>query len=132
MIVKLSVNTHETQIASVAELRAALSPFASERFREIWVSVDQGPRLAALLNGDVGFLMYLRHFDGDPGFTSRHISFDGSLSATIEYHLSNGQRDEYPASWALPEPDVVGALEYFVEHQGARAPSVCWHDDSSR
>jgi hypothetical protein len=89
MIVKLSVNTHETQIASVAELRAALSPLASERFREIWVSVDQGPRLAALLKGDIGFLMYLRHGDGDPGFTSRRISFDGAVSATIEYQCSH-------------------------------------------
>jgi hypothetical protein len=79
MIVKLSVKTHETQIASVAELRAALSPLASERF----------PRLAALLKGDIGFLMYLRHGDGDPSFTSRRISFDGAVSATIEYQCGH-------------------------------------------
>src|SRR5262249_30581086 len=47
----------------------------------------------------------------------------------IAYRLSNGQGDEYPASWALPERDIMCALEYFVEHEGSRPPFVKWHDD---
>jgi hypothetical protein len=46
--------------------------------------------------------------------------------------LSNGQKDEFPASWALSESDVMRALEYFVEHEGRRPPFVQWHDDASR
>jgi hypothetical protein len=130
VIVALSINSHETQIASVSEPRQRLSAFRSDQFREIWVSVDRGPRLAALLNGNVGFLMYLRHSNGDPGFTSRNLEFDGSDTAVIEYRLSNGQRDKYPAKWALPECEVIRAIEYFIEHQGDRTPSVHWHDDS--
>ena len=82
------------------------------------------------------------------GFSSRNPAFDASAAAqsnpasvsrfrgvlvpVIEYRLSNGQVDEYPASWALPEKEVMRALEYFVEHQGARAPFVLWNDDGQR
>jgi hypothetical protein len=45
---KLTVNGHASRIASVADLRRNLAPFASEQFRGIWVSVDPGgPRLCA-------------------------------------------------------------------------------------
>ena len=147
MTVNLSVNSHRSPIASAAELRQALLPFASEQFREIYVNVDQGgPTLVALLNGNIGWLMYLRHDDGDTGFRSHNPAFDGAdpalggpafvsrfdgeLVAVIEYRLSNGQVDQYPASWALPEQEIMRALEYFVEHQGGRAPFVHWHDDA--
>jgi ribosomal protein L7/L12 len=133
----------------VAQLRQELAPFASQQFREIWVSVDAGgPSLAALMNTDVGWLMYLRHDDGDPGFSSRNPMYDetgatlGGLAhgglfnrehvPVIAYRLSNGQEDEYPARWALPESDVMRALEYFVEHEGRRPPFVQWHDDGER
>jgi hypothetical protein len=85
--------------------------------------------LAALLNRDIGWLMYLRHDEGDAGFSSRNPAFGGSDSAMIEYQLSNGQHDEYPASWALPAKEIMRALEHFIEHQGDRAPFVCWHAD---
>jgi hypothetical protein len=48
----------------------------------------------------------------------------------IEYRLSNGQVDQYPASWALPEQEIMRALEYFVEYQGGRAPFVRRHSDA--
>jgi len=38
MLMELSVNSHTGQIASVADLRRDLAPFASQQFREIWVS----------------------------------------------------------------------------------------------
>jgi len=107
----------------------------------------EGPSLFALLNGDIGWLMYLRHDDGDTGFSSRNPAFGSSdvtperpafvsrfggvLVPVIEYRLANGQMDEYPASWALHEQQIMSALEYFVEHEGSRAPFVHWHDDAT-
>ncbi len=149
MLVNLSVNSHSNLVASAAELRRALMPFASEQFRDICVSINQGgPSLTALLNRNIGWLMYLRHDDGDTGFSSRNPTFEdhdaaqgspafvsrfrGALVPVIEYQLSNGQMDEYPASWALPEQEIMRALEYFVEHEGGRAPFVHWHDDADR
>jgi len=112
---KLNVNDHASGIVCVAELRQALAPFASQQFREIWVSMEADePNLCALMNTNVGWLMYLRHNEGDPGFSSRNPMYDESDSIqsglafdsmfngrhvpVINYQLSNGQLDEYPAT----------------------------------
>ena len=146
MLINLEVNAYTSRVASAAELRQELVPFASQQFREIWVRVDpEGPSLCALMNTNVGWLMYLRHDEGDTGFSSRNPMFDesdvmlgglvsvglvgGEHVPVIAYRLSNGQGDQYPASWALPERDIMYALEYFVEHEGRRPPFVKWHDD---
>jgi ribosomal protein L7/L12 len=147
MLMELSVNSHTSHIASVADLRRNLAPFASQQFREIWLSVDSGgPILCAHMNTNVGCLMYLRHDQGDSGFTSRNpmhdesdtlggLVFDGRYGTekhvpVITYRWSNGMDEEFPAHWALPESDIVRALEYFVEHEGRRPPFVQWHDDA--
>jgi hypothetical protein len=57
--------------------------------------------------------------------------FCDALVPTITYQLANGQIDEYPASWALPEAEVLRALDHFIDHDGDRAPFVHWHDDES-
>lgn len=146
MLTDLKVNGHASRIGSVAALRENLAPFASQGFREIWLSIDAGgPSLCALMNTNIGSLMYLRHDGGDPGFSSRNPMYDksdamlgglaydslfnGEHVPVIAYRLSNGQRDEYPARWALPEWDIMRALEYFVQHEGRRPPFVRWHDD---
>src|SRR5215467_1220134 len=146
MLMELTVNGHASRIGSVAEFRRELAPFAAEQFREIWLSMDSGgPILGALMNTNVGWLTYLRHDEGDPGYSSRNpmydksdamlsgLVFDGLVGGehvpVIAYRLSNGQEDEFPAGWALPEPDVRRALEYFIEHEGRRPPFVQWHDD---
>jgi hypothetical protein len=98
------------------------------------------------MNTNVGWLMYLRHDQGDSGFTSRNpvydesdtsggLAFDGRYGTekhvpVITYRWSNGMEEEFPASWALPESDIMRALEYFVEHEGRRPPFVQWHDDA--
>jgi ribosomal protein L7/L12 len=147
MLMELSVNSHTRRIASVADLRRNLAPFASQQFREIWLRIDAGgPILATLMNTNFGCLMYLRHDDGDTGFTSRNpmydesdtlggLAFDGRYGTerhvpVITYRWSNGMEEEFPASWALPESDIVRALVYFVEHEGSRSPFVQWHDDA--
>lgn len=76
----------------------------------------------------MGWIMYLRH-KGDPGFSSRNQDYKGPESATIDYVLSNGQRDLYPASWALPISVVNRALAHFRKEN--RPPRfVFWHNDS--
>jgi|RhiMethySRZTD1v2_1073278.scaffolds.fasta_scaffold1694974_2 hypothetical protein len=98
------------------------------RYRETWEESADGQILGALINGDLGWLMYLRQ-SGDAGFSSRNPSYAGPPDAVIEYYLGNGQRDEYPATWALPVIDVMHALKYFREHN-APPPFVTWHNDS--
>jgi hypothetical protein len=98
------------------------------RFNEVWVELPDGQAMCALINGDLGWLMYLRE-NGDAGFSSRNPSYAGPANAEIEYELSNGQRDTYPASWALPLAEVRRALEYF-EREQRPPPWVTWHNDS--
>jgi hypothetical protein len=96
-------------------------------FDEVWLEAPDGQSLCALINGEVGWLMYLRQ-PGDSGFSSRNPSYAGDPHAEIEYVLANGQRDAHPAGWALPLPEVRKALDYFGrEHQ--RPPFISWHQD---
>jgi len=96
-------------------------------FDEIWLEAPDGQSLCALINGDRGWLMYLRA-PGDSGFSSRDPSYLGDPHATIEYRLSNGQHDWYPASWSLPIVEIRRALDYFAREH-ARPPDVAWHAD---
>jgi hypothetical protein len=101
---------------------------SSEQHREIWVETPDGQSMCALINGDMGWIMYLR-YHGDAGFSSRNRAYQGDESATIDYVLSNGQGDRYPAAWALPIATVEQALDYFRQN-GKPAPFVAWHNDS--
>ena len=96
-------------------------------FEELWVESPDGPSLSAFINGDRGWLMYLRE-PGDSGFHSRNPDYDGPADAQIEYRLSNGQHDLYPASWALPIAEVRRALEFF-ERERCQPPFVVWQED---
>jgi hypothetical protein len=125
----LSINGYRTRVATVVELQCELESFAGEAFREVWIDVQDGPALCALFNGGIGWLMYIRE-SGDAGFSSRNPDYQGRANAMLEYRLSNGQQDAYPANWALPENRVNRALEYFVECR-QRAPFIQWHDDGA-
>jgi hypothetical protein len=70
-------------------------------YREVWVEVPDGQFMCVLINGEQGWLMYLRE-NGDAGFSSRNPTHTGAAEATIKYRLDNGHFDEYPASWAYP------------------------------
>jgi len=84
---------------------------------EIWIRKEDSQAMCALINGDLGWLMYLPR-DGGAGFSS-----------VIEYFLDNGQLDEYPASWALPVGDVRRAIREF-DAEGKPPTWVSWHNDS--
>ena len=96
-------------------------------FEEIWLESPDGQALCALINGDRGWLLYMRE-EGDPGFSSRDPAYTGDPEATIEYRLSTGQHDWYPASWSLPVAEVRSALDYFAKEY-RRPPFVTWHED---
>jgi hypothetical protein len=125
----LSVNNLHFDVDSRDQLQLALARFIQEEFREIWLGFPEFPALSALLNEDRALLMYLREV-GDAGFTSRNPAYRGDEGEVIQYKLSNGQIDEYPASWALQESEILEALAYFLEHKN-RPRSVTWHDDGA-
>lgn len=97
------------------------------QFSEVWVETPDGQSMCALINGDRGWLMYLRE-NGDSGFSSRNPEYDGPPGVQIEYRLGNGQHDLYPASWALPVAEVRRALEFF-EREWRPPPFITWHED---
>lgn len=97
-------------------------------YQEIWVEIGDGQAMCALINGRLGWLMYLRE-SGDAGFSSRNPNYDGPPDAILEHYLNNGQRDEYPLAWALPIEEVHRALDYFQQEE--RVPLfITWHNDS--
>jgi len=128
LLLDVSINNYRAKIATICDLRHQLAHHADEPYREIWINCAKGPALSALLNGAVGFLIYLRE-SGDAGFTSRNPDYAGESNAVLEYQLANGQRDEFPAHWAVPESAISEALEYFVVHRQP-TPFLLWHDDS--
>lgn len=97
-------------------------------FAEVWVETEDGQMMCALINGDRGWLMYLRE-SGDGGFSSRNPTYDGPPEAMMEFLLNNGQMDEYPLAWTLPIQEVQRALGYFKTERKP-PPFITWHDDS--
>ncbi|MFH6598459.1 Imm1 family immunity protein [Ectopseudomonas khazarica] len=97
-------------------------------YREVWVEIPDGQSMCALINGEWGWLMYLR-YKGDAGFSSRNIKYKGPAESTIEYRLDNGQHDEYPASWAYPVAVIEHALQFFQTQQ-IPPTFIHWHNDS--
>jgi Immunity protein Imm1 len=127
MKILLIINDEQVDVGSGDKLRDILRKYETTQFREIWLRVPGGPSLAALMNRDMGWLMYLRE-SGDAGFSSRNPDFAGGDKTVIEYKLANGQLDEYPANWALGENDVLKALEHFLECR-SRPTFITWYDD---
>ncbi|MDY6920513.1 MAG: Imm1 family immunity protein [Pseudomonadota bacterium] len=107
------------------ELIAALN--SEDQFKEIWIYGQSGQSICALINGDVGWLMYLR-WSGDAGYSTRNP--DESSKDDIEYMLSNGQMDYYPKKWAYPIVRLKQALCSFIDN-GELPDQLTWHDDSS-
>lgn len=114
------------RLEALRELAEALARV--DGYAEIWVDHDPFPALCALVNGAQSWSMVLR-YDGDAGFSSRNLSYSGDANAKLEYYLSNGQRDLYPAAWAYPTPRMLEAVAFFAEH--GRVPDwIEWSNDS--
>jgi hypothetical protein len=110
------------------ELRAFIGVARQHEFAEIWVDQDHFPSLCALVHGQSAWMMYLRH-DGDAGFSSRNVAYDGPRGLMMEFMLSNGQADEYPASWTYPADAAFDALVAFTR-DGRVPDSIAWFNDS--
>ncbi len=102
-------------------------------YKEIWVEpkeTEEDERaMMALINGDWGWLMYLRE-EEDSGFSSRNPDYKGTDDdgQMMDFLLSNGQLDQYPLSYVLPVEQVMKALIYFEERH--ELPEfIAWHDD---
>jgi hypothetical protein len=122
--VDVTVNGERRSISSLAELRACLEQVKSTH-AEVWLSRESGEVLTTLVNGERAWLRY----EGDAGFTSRDPMHAGPKGAMLEFHLSNGQRDEYPESWTIPTTAALRAVErLFIS--GDMEPSVSWHEDA--
>jgi len=113
---------------SLQHLRRLLAEARKSEYVEIWVDHGDYPSLCALIHGDSGWLMYLR-YNGDAGFSTRNLGYTGPKDAVIDYYLSNGQRDEYPASWALPKERLLEAVECFAS-RGESPEWITWFNDS--
>ena len=98
-----------------------------EQFKEIWIEGDKGQRICALINNDIGWLMYLR-YEGDAGYSTRNPSIE--TKEEIEFVLDNGQREVYPKNWTYPLSILKSALLSFMNN--SELPNqVSWHDDSA-
>lgn len=98
---------------------------ADHKVCELWLSVDDGPIIGMLRNGEHAWLMYLR-FSGDAGFVT---GSDGPVNQPqIKFTLSNGQVDEYPLSWCIPLEDCYKALAYFFASDGLRPEGIAWRE----
>lgn len=97
-----------------------------ETFKEIWLNHQNGTSLCALINNDVGWLMYMR-FKGDSGFSTRNPN--SSSNNQIKFRLNNGQQDYYPESWTYDLKALSEAMLSFLD-DGQLPSQLGWHDDS--
>ncbi len=101
---------------------------SAEQFLEVELSASGGgPILTALINGPVGWLMFLGE-PGDAGFHSVNPDNLDDPDSKIEFVLANGQRDEYPASWALRRNMIAAVLDQFRLNPG-KSDKVLWSED---
>jgi hypothetical protein len=128
---ELKINKVLYEVSDLDELRVRLTQMRRSQFLEVWLQHTAGwPAMAALINGQAAWLMYVRH-EGDAGFSTRDPKYAGPKKAVIEYYLSSGQRDEYPASWNITTAEAIRGLEFFFEEEGM-APWLQWNDDSQK
>ena len=120
----ISLNGVDEDIRSTEALGVALDRFDIQEKFELLASVVEGPSLCMLRNGEHAFLMYLR-FPGDSGFASVG---EAAAESTVEYQLSNGQIDEYPASWCIPVEQCYKAVAYFFVNEGQRPDWLAWNE----
>ncbi len=128
---ELDINNVLHEVTNVDKLRARLAQLTQTQFSEVWIHHTAGwPAVCALINGEAAWLMYMR-YEGDAGFSTRNPQYTGPHKAMIEYYLSHGQCDEYPAAWNITTAEALRALEYFFDEK-AMAPWLTWQDENHK
>jgi hypothetical protein len=121
-------NNDSDKFIELKNLNKELEEIRLYQYAEVWICHSEFPALCALINNKLGWLMALR-YDGDAGFHSLNLSYQGSKEDKIEYILSNGQMDFYPASFAYPMEIIIDALKVFAET--TKFPdTINWKNDS--
>lgn len=133
----LRLNNEEFVIDTIADLRARLATLHQTHLADVdlYEVDDPGEEgtfycLAMLTHDDRALLIYFR-YAGDAGFSSRDPAYGGPIDAMLDFQLSNGQVDTYPAYWTIPLADAMCAMEFACLHRD-RAPWVTWNDDSTQ
>ena len=123
---KAAVNNCHYDFHSLTELERVLKEGHDQEYREIWV--EHGKRtMCALAAGHRAWLLMMR-FPEDCGLSSRNRDYAGGAGETMKFRLSNGQIDEYPVAWTLPNDVWVPAMLLFAE-TGKLSKSVGWHQE---
>ena len=122
----LSINGEEVPISTLEELKEALNRAHGE-YHEIWLEGSNGTAMMSLINQDQAWAMFLRNRE-DAGFSTRNPDVIGNPETSIEFLLSNGQMDTYPAAWVVKKSEVMDALLHFFL-TGEKSPHIAWCDN---
>jgi hypothetical protein len=114
----------ERLVQSIEEFGRILDDFDQHEDFELWLNSKDGSALCMLRHAEAACLLYLRH-EADSGCTSIGNSKE---RGAVQYRLSNGQLDEYPASWCVDVEDCYKALAYFFVNEGLRPDWIKWQD----
>jgi hypothetical protein len=112
------------QVQSLEEFGATLDDIYKTEDFELWLSVEDGPRLCMLRHNDAALLMYLE-YEGDAGCTSVG---NPEAPGAVQFQLCNGQVDEYPAAWCVGVEGCYKALAYFFVNEGLRPHWITWQE----
>lgn len=122
-MIEIQFNGRIQDIESIESLGLALNQFDQSEQFELVCSRSEGPSLFMLRNREHAWLMYLRH-EGDSGY---HSTGDPNRKGSVVFQLSNGQLDEYPASWCIEVEQCYKAVSYFFVNSGQRPGWVQWN-----
>jgi hypothetical protein len=123
-LVSVLFNDLKQGIETLDDFGEALDRFDERAMFELWLCVEDGPRMCMLRNGEHAFLMYLRQSE-DEGFISSGTAL---CSDTVEYQLGNGQIDEHPVSWRIDLEQCYKALAYFFVNEELRPEWISWRE----
>ena len=80
---ELKINKVLYEVTDLDELRLRLAQMRRTQFSEVWLQHTAGwPAIAALINGEAAWLMYVRH-EGDAVFSTRNPEYAGPKKAVI-------------------------------------------------
>lgn len=116
-------------IDSSAELRSAIENSRTTQFGEIVLVVGSLPEhaLTLMLNHEKASLFYSQNID-EHSFSSRNPFIAPDTDEEVEFLLSNGQMDAYPASWVVPATIGIDAICHFFD-QRKLSENVSWHQE---
>ncbi len=120
-----TINGDTIVVRTGSELASILGDFSASQYLEVWVTRD-GESMCMLANGDRAWLMYLKNID-EECFTTRSDDIVDQ-NEYLDFRLSNGQADEYPAYWTVKLAHATNGIAHFFD-QGGRTTSLTWHDD---